>query len=119
MLKNKNLPLDDNLILVKLSTQKYGYIFEYKLANVFYKGLMSFNDKYARLYKAYYSIVVVEDMKLENHYYTIGSSVQFCPLREYLQTCKYKHLKPSIKYDTDNNIYKLKPSELNIIEGGF
>lgn len=107
----KNLPKEDatyNPYIIKLDGVKKAYVYDYELANTFYKALTSFKNAHVRIVEAFYKAVYVEEYEHIDGYTQYGSCVEFVPANHYIAVSKANHMKTGLVYN-----YLENPSHLN------
>lgn len=98
--------------VIRIDGVRRCYVYEYDLANLFYKALTSFKSACVREYDGFYHVVSVIDVRNEDGYSQYGSNVQFIPAEEYIQI---SHARGQLA----GLIYNVELNECNLSEGSL
>lgn len=107
----KQLPCKGDTYVIKVDGYRKAYLYDYDLANLFFKALSSFEDAHVRLVNGYYKAVYVEEIRNANGFSYYGGSAQFIPALNYLTTCLNRHVKTGVVDVSNPTAYNL-PNDL-------
>lgn len=95
------------------------YVYEYDLANLFYKALRSFKSAQVKEYDGFYHVVSVMDVQNEGGYSQYGSEVQFIPAEDYIQISHARGLLTGLIYNVERNDCNLSEGSLKALRSEY
>lgn len=95
------------------------YVYEYDLANLFYKALIRFKSACVREYDGFYHVVSVMGEQNEDGYSQYGSEVQFIPAEEYIQISHARGVLTGLIYNVERNDCDLSEGSLKALRNEY
>lgn len=95
------------------------YVYEYDLANLFYKALRSFKSAQVNEYDGFYHVVSVTDVENEGGYSRCGSVVQFIPAEDYIQISRARGMLTGLIYSVERNDCNLSEGSLRALRNEY
>ena len=117
-----NLPKDlkrDMAYVIRIDGMRRCYVYEYDLANLFYKALRSFKSAEVKEYDGFYHVVSVMDVESEGGYSRYGSEVQFIPAEDYIQISRARGLLTGLIYNVERNDCNLSERSLKALRNEY
>lgn len=105
--------------VVRIDGVRRCYVYEYDLANLFYKALRSFKSAQVKEYDGFYHVVSVTDVENEGGYSRYGSEVQFIPAEDYIQISRMRGLRTGLIYSVDRNDCNLSEGSLKALRSEY
>lgn len=105
--------------VIRIDGLRRCYVYEYDLANLFYKALMSFKSACVREYDGFYHVVSVMDVRNEDGYSQHGSEVQFIPAEEYIQISHARGQLAGLIYNVELNDCNLSEGSLKALRNEY
>lgn len=105
--------------VIRISRVRRCYVYEYDLANLFYKALISFKSAQVKEYDSFYHVVSVMDVQNEDGYSQYGSEVQFIPAEEYIQMSRARGLLTGLIYSVERNDCNLSEGSLKALRNEY
>ena len=105
--------------VIRIEGVKRCYVYEYDLANLFYKALRSFKSARVNEYDEFYHVVSVMDVENEGGYSRYGSEVQFIPAEDYIQMSRMRGLQTGLIYNVDRNDCNLSEGSLKALRSEY
>ena len=95
------------------------YVYEYDLANLFYKALRSFKSAQVKEYDGFYHVVSVMDVQNEGGCSQYGSEVQFIAAEEYIQISHARGVLTGLIYNVERNDCNLSEGSLKALRNEY
>lgn len=95
------------------------YVYEYDLANLFYKALRSFKSAQVNEYDGFYHVVSVIDVGNQGGDSRYGSEVQFIPAEDYIQISRARGLLTGLIYNVERNDCNLSEGSLKALRSEY
>lgn len=117
-----NLPRQlkrDMPYVIRVGGVRRCYVYEYDLANLFYKALRSFKSAQVSEYDGFYHVVSVIDVENEGGYSRDGSGVQFIPAEAYIQISHARGLLTGLIYNVERNDCNLSEGSLKALRNEY
>lgn len=95
------------------------YVYEYDLANLFYKALRSFKSAQVKEYDGFYHVVSVMDVENEGGYSRYGSEVKFIPAEDYIQILHARGALTELIYNVERNDCNLSEGSLKALRNEY
>lgn len=95
------------------------YVYEYDLANLFYKALRSFKSAQVSEYDGFYHVVSVIDVENDGGCSRYGSGVQFIPAEDYIQISHARGLLTGLIYNVERNDCNLSEGSLKALRNEY
>nr|DAL00085.1 MAG TPA: hypothetical protein [Bacteriophage sp.] len=105
--------------VVRIDGVRRCYVYEYDLANLFYKALRSFKSAQVKEYDGFYHVVSVIDIEDEGGYSREGSEVQFIPAEDYIQISRARGLLTGLIYNVERNDCNLSEGSLKALRSEY
>lgn len=105
--------------VIRVGSVRRCYVYEYDLANLFYKALRSFKSAQVREYDGFYHVVSVMDVENEGGFSRYGSEVQFIPAEEYIQISHARGLLSGLIYSVERNDCNLSEGSLKALRNEY
>lgn len=105
--------------VIRIDGVKRCYIYEYDLANLFYKALTSFKSAQVSEYDGFYHVVSVIDVENDGGYSRYGSRVQFIPAEDYIQISHARGLLAGLIYNVERNDCNLSEGSLKALRDEY
>lgn len=105
--------------VIRIDGVRRCYVYEYDLANLFYKALRSFKSAQVKEYDGFYHVVSVIDVKDEGEYSKYGSEVQFIPAEDYIQISRARGLLTGLLYNVERNDCNLSEGSLKALRNEY
>lgn len=105
--------------VIRIAGLRRCYVYEYDLANLFYKALTSFKSARVREYDNFYHVVSVMDVRNEDGYSQYGSEVQFIPAEEYIQISHARGQLAGLIYNVELNDCNLSEGSLKALRNEY
>lgn len=105
--------------VIRIDGVRRCYVYEYDLANLFYKALRSFKSAQVKEYDGFYHVVSVMDVENEGGYSRYGSEVQFIPAEDYIQISRMRGLKTGLIYNVERNDCNLSVGSLKALRSEY
>lgn len=105
--------------VIRIGGVRRCYVYEYDLANLFYKALRSFKSAQVKEYDGFYHVVSVMDAENEGGYIRYGSEVQFIPAEDYIQISRMRGLQTGLIYNVDRNDCNLSEGSLKALRSEY
>ena len=105
--------------VIRIDGVRRCYVYEYDLANLFYKALRSFKSAQVKEYDGFYHVVSVMDVQNEDGYSQYGSEVQFIPAEEYIQISHARGLLTGLIYSVERNDCDLSEGSLKALRSEY
>lgn len=105
--------------VIRIDGVRRCYVYEYDLANLFYKALRSFKSARVSEYDGFYHVVSVIDVEDESGYSQYGSKVQFIPAEEYIQISHARGLLTGLIYNVERNDCNLSEGSLKALRNEY
>nr|DAK30866.1 MAG TPA: hypothetical protein [Caudoviricetes sp.] len=105
--------------VIRIDAVRRCYVYEYDLANLFYKALRSFKSAQVNEYDGFYHVVSVVDVENEGEYSRCGSGVQFIPAEEYIQISHARGLLTGLIYNVERNDCNLSEGSLKALRNEY
>lgn len=105
--------------VIRIDGVRRCYVYEYDLANLFYKALRSFKSAQVKEYDGFYHVVSVMDVQNEDGYGQYGSEVQFIPAEEYIQISHARGLLTGLIYNVERNDCNLSEGSLKALRNEY
>lgn len=109
----------DMAYVIRIDGVRRCYVYEYDLANLFYKALRSFKSAQVNEYDGFYHIVSVTDVENEGGYSRYGSEVQFIPAEDYIQISYARGLLTGLIYNVERNDCNLSEGSLKALRSEY
>lgn len=95
------------------------YVYEYDLANLFYKALRSFKSAQVNEYNGFYHVVNVIDVENEGEDSRYGNEVQFIPAEDYIQISHARGVLAGLIYNVERNDCNLSEGSLKALRSEY
>lgn len=105
--------------VIRIDGVRRCYVYEYDLANLFYKALRSFKSAQVKEYDGFYHVVSVIDAENEGEYSRYGSEVQFIPAEDYIQISHARGLLTGLLYNVERNDCNLSEGSLKALRNEY
>lgn len=105
--------------VIRIDGVRRCYVYEYDLANLFYKALRSFKSAQVKEYDGFYHVVSVMDVQNEDGYSQYGSEVQFIPAEEYIQISYARGSLTGLIYNVERNDCNLSEGSLKALRNEY
>lgn len=105
--------------VIRIDGVRRCYVYEYDLANLFYKALRSFKSAQVREYDGFYHVVSVVDVQNEDGYSRYGNEVQFIPAEEYIQISHARGVLSGLIYNVERNDCNLSEGSLKALRNEY
>lgn len=105
--------------VIRVGSVRRCYVYEYDLANLFYKALKSFKSAQVNEYDGFYHVVSVIDVESEGGYSRYGSEVQFIPAEDYIQISHARGLLTGLVYNVERNDCNLSEGSLKALRNEY
>nr|DAP76424.1 MAG TPA: hypothetical protein [Caudoviricetes sp.] len=105
--------------VIRIDGLRRCYVYEYDLANLFYKALRSFKSAQVKEYDGFYHVVSVVDVENEGGYSRYGSEVQFIPAEDYIQISRARGLLTGLIYSVERNDCNLSEDSLKALRNEY
>lgn len=105
--------------VIRIDGVRRCYVYEYDLANLFYKALRSFKSAQVKEYDGFYHVVSVMDVENEGGDSRYGSEVQFIPAEEYIQISRMRGLQTGLIYNVERNDCNLSEGSLKALRSEY
>lgn len=105
--------------VIRIDGVRRCYVYEYDLANLFYKALRSFKSTQVKEYDGFYHVVSVRDVLNEDGYSQYGSEVQFIPAEEYIQISRARGVLTGLIYNVERNDCNLSEGSLKALRNEY
>lgn len=105
--------------VIRIGGLRRCYVYEYDLANLFYKALRSFKSAQVKEYDGFYHVVSVTDVKNEGGYSRDGSEVEFIPAEDYIQISHARGMLTGLIYNVDRNDCNLSEGSLKALRSEY
>lgn len=105
--------------VIRIDGVRRCYVYEYDLANLFYKALISFKSAQVNEYDGFYHVVSVTDVESDGEYSRCGSEVQFIPAEDYIQISHAKGVLTGLIYNVERNDCNLSEGSLKALRNEY
>lgn len=105
--------------VIRISRVRRCYVYEYDLANLFYKALASFKSAQVKEYDGFYPVVSVIDVENEGEHSRYGSEVQFIPAEDYIQISHARGVLTGLIYNVERNDCNLSEGSLKALRNEY
>lgn len=105
--------------VIRIDGMRRCYVYEYDLANLFYKALRSFKSAQVKEYDGFYHVVSVMDEQNEGGYSQYGREVQFIPAEEYIQISRARGVLTGLIYNVERNDCNLSEGSLKALRNEY
>lgn len=105
--------------VIRIDGMRRCYVYEYDLANLFYKALRSFKTAQVKEYDGFYHVVSVIDVESEGGYSRYGSEVQFIPAEDYIQISRARGVLSGLIYNVERNDCNLSEGSLEALRNEY
>lgn len=105
--------------VIRIDGVRRCYVYEYDLANLFYKALRGFKSACVSEYDGFYHVVSVIDVEDEGGYSRHGSEVQFIPAEDYIQISYARGLLTGLVYNIERNDCNLSEGSLKALRNEY
>lgn len=105
--------------VIRIDGVRRCYVYEYDLANLFYKALRSFKSAQVKEYDGFYHVVSVMDVGNEGGSSRYGSEVQFIPAEDYIQISRMRGLQTGLIYNVERNDCNLSEGSLKALRNEY
>lgn len=105
--------------VIRIDGVRRCYVYDYDLANLFYKAVRSFKSAQVKEYEGFYHFVSVVDVENEGGYSRYGSEVQFIPAEDYIQISHARGLLTGLIYNVERNDCNLSEGSLKALRSEY
>lgn len=105
--------------VIRIDGMRRCYVYEYDLANLFYKALRSFKSAQVKEYDGFYHVVSVMDVENEGGDSRYGSEVKFIPAEDYIQISHARGVLTGLIYNVERNDCNLSEGSLKALRNEY
>ena len=101
--------------IIRVSDIRKTYVYDYDLANLFYKALQKFSTNEVHVYHGFYLVQSVIEVVYEQNYSFEGVHVDFIPANQYILAAAARGVKTGVTYDFNANPCNLCRDALKVL----
>lgn len=101
--------------IIRVSGIRKKYVYDYDLANLFYKALQKFSTNEVHVYCGFYLVQSIIEVVHEQNFSIEGARVDFIPANQYILAAAAGGLKTGVTYDFKSNPCNLSRDALKVL----
>lgn len=101
--------------IIRVSGIRKTYVYDYDLANLFYKALQKFSTNEVHIYQGFYLVQSIVEVVHEQNFSVEGVHVDFIPANQYILSAAARGVKTGVTYDFKFNPYNLSRDALKVL----
>lgn len=101
--------------IIRVSGIRQTYVYDYDLANLFYKALQKFSTNEVHIYQGFYLVQSIVEVVHEQNFSVEGVHVDFIPANQYILSAAARGVKTGLTYDLKFNPYNLSRDALKVL----
>lgn len=114
----KRLFTDENYkepYIIRVSGIRKTYVYDYDLANLFYKALQKFSTNEVHIYHGFYLVQSIVEVVHDQNFGVERMHVDFVPANQYILIAAARGVKTGVTYDFKSNPYNLSRDALKVL----
>lgn len=101
--------------IIRVSGVRKTYVYDYDLANLFYKALQKFSRNEVHVYRGFYLVQSIREVVHEQNFSVEGVHVDFIPANQYVLAAAARGVKTGVTYDFKSNPCNLSRDALKVL----
>lgn len=101
--------------IIRVSGIRKMYVYDYDLANLFYKALQKFSTNEVHIYQGFYLVQSIAEVVHEQNFSVEGMHVDFILANQYILSAAARGVKTGVTYDFKSNPYDLSREALKVL----
>lgn len=101
--------------IIRVSGIRKTYVYDYDLANLFYKALQKFSTNEVHIYDGFYLVQSIVEVVHEQDFSVEGMHVDFIPANQYILSAAARGVKTGVTYDFKSSSYNLSRDALKVL----
>lgn len=101
--------------VIRVSGVRKMYVYDYDLANLFYKALQKFLTNEVHIYQGFYLVQSIVEVVPEQNFSIEGAHVDFILANQYILAAAARGVKTGVTYDFKSNPCNLSRDALKVL----